>query len=248
MPDERILVVHDDPQERAVLAHALRQAGYAVVEADAVTGAQLLEREPFALLAGTSALYREARAQSLTDLRTGLPNVRYLQEHLPVMLAQAARSRRPLSLVFIDSDSLKQVNDRFGHDAGDRFVKEVADTIKGRSRGRGQGVRSSDVVVRYTSGDEFVVVMPDTTTRQAAVVAERLRTAVSRLPFVFGGEPMHCTISLGVATYPKDANSADELIRRADDAMYAAKRLGKDRVVTAAAAQPVGAPTSVLVG
>ncbi len=143
MASKRVLVVHDDPQERGALVHALRSAGYDVVEADTATGSEILERERFAILAGTPTLYREARAQSLTDLRTGLPNVRYLQEHLPIMIAQAARSRRPLSLVFIDSDSLKLVNDRFGHDAGDRFVKELADTIKGRMSATRQATNSS---------------------------------------------------------------------------------------------------------
>jgi diguanylate cyclase (GGDEF)-like protein len=143
------------------------------------------------------------------------------------MAAQARRLRRPLSLVFVDSDSLKQVNDRFGHAAGDRFVIELVETI----RHSPDGVRASDVVVRYTGGDEFIVLMPDTDTDQAQVVAERLRAAIDQ-PFHAEGETLPCSASLGVATYPDDAETAEDLIRCADRAMYEAKRRGKNRVVT----------------
>lgn len=186
------------------------------------------------LLAGQAAiaientrLYHRARTQSLTDSLTGLPNARFLRDHLDVMLAQARRGRRPFSLILLDSDSLKRVNDQFGHQAGDRLIQELAQTIKRR----GQGVRSSDIVVRY-AGDEFVVLMPDTDAAQAAVVGERLRIAVDHEPFRVGDLAYHCTISLGVATYPDDADSADALLRCADDAMYEAKHRGKNQVVT----------------
>ncbi len=200
-------------------------------------------------------LYHHTRAQSLTDPLTGLPNARFLHEHLPVMLAQAERSRRPLSLILLDSDSsetssgLKRVNDLHGHDIGDRLIIQLAEAIRGRCRGhddaagrllahrpaetrrgeRGRGVRSSDVLVRY-GGDEFVVLMPDTSTAQALAVAERLRHEVASQVFSVGGGTIRCTISLGIATFPDDALSADGLLRCADEAMYAAKRAGKNTI------------------
>jgi diguanylate cyclase (GGDEF)-like protein len=178
-------------------------------------------------------LYHRAKTQSLTDQLTGLPNARSLSDVLPRMLAQASRARRPFSLVLIDSDSaetssgLKSVNDRYGHEAGDQLIVQIARTIK-----RGEhGVRSSDMVVRYTGGDEFLVLMPDTDTEQAMTVAERLRSGVDQTAFDVAGHVVHCTISLGVATFPEDGSTPDDLIRAADQAMYEAKRLGKNRVV-----------------
>lgn len=195
-------------------------------------------------------LYRRARSLSLTDPQTGLPNARFLHDHLPMLVAQARRSGRPLSILFIDSDSLKTVNDRFGHEAGNRFVVELADTIRHGARahsgGAGEridGVRESDVVVRYTGGDEFIVMMPDTDTDQALIAGERVRTAVRVRPFHVAGQEVTRTVSIGVATFPDDAAGADELLSAADQAMYEAKRLGKDRVVTfrAMGAPPVSA-------
>jgi len=197
-------------------------------------------------------LYHHTRAQSLTDPLTGLPNARFLHEHLPVMLAQAERSRRPLSLILLDSDSsetssgLKRVNDLHGHDIGDRLIIQLAEAIRGRYHGHdaagerpeeaearrgalGRGVRSSDVLVRY-GGDEFVVLMPDTSTAQALRVAERLRHEVASQVFSIDSAAVHCTISLGIATFPDDARNADGLLRCADEAMYAAKRAGKNTI------------------
>jgi diguanylate cyclase (GGDEF)-like protein len=172
-------------------------------------------------------LYHRARSQSLTDPLTGLWNSRYLRDHLADMLEHAERTNRPLSLVVVDSDSLKQVNDRFGHLAGDRLVSEIASTLRGRDK----GVRLSDVVVRY-AGDEFVVLMPDTDKAQAGTLAERLRSEISSHPFRVGDESITCTISLGVATFPEDAETPDDLLRAADHAMYEAKRRGKNLAVT----------------
>lgn len=172
-------------------------------------------------------LYHRARAQSLTDSLTGLPNARFLRDHLPARLAEAKRGHRPFSLILLDSDSLKKVNDRLGHQAGDRLVIELAETLRGPDR----GVRSSDIVVRY-AGDEFVILMPDTGRQEAAVVAERLRAAIASLPFRMGDQEVQCTASLGVSTYPDDALTPDELLRSADRAMYEAKRQGKNRVTS----------------
>jgi diguanylate cyclase (GGDEF)-like protein len=171
-------------------------------------------------------LYHRARSQSLTDPLTGLWNSRYLRDHLANMLELAGRSGRSFSLMMIDSDSLKQVNDRFGHLAGDRLVSEMAGTLRGRDR----GVRASDIVVRY-GGDEFVVLMPDTDKPQAGAVAQRLHAEISGQLFRVGDEAITCTASVGVATFPEDAVTPDELLRAADHAMYDAKRRGKNRAV-----------------
>jgi diguanylate cyclase (GGDEF)-like protein len=187
-----------------------------------------------AVAIGNVRLYHRARTLSLTDAATGLPNARSLRDILPVMLALGRRSTQPLALAMLDSDSsatsdgLKTVNDLYGHEAGDSLVVQLARQISGGAT----GVRTSDVVARFTGGDEFVVVMPNTDDVQASIVAERLRAGIDRHRFVVAGHPVHCTVSIGVAAFPRDAETPEALIRFADRAMYEAKRRGKNQVVT----------------
>ncbi len=174
-----------------------------------------------AALAVTNArLFEQVRRQSLVDAPTGLFNARYLSLRLEDELARARRRGRPLAVAFIDSDSLKQVNDRFGHQRGDDLVREIAAQIR-------QAVRAEDLPIRY-AGDEFIVVMPDTSVEDAEAVMGRLRAAVAEAGRAFGG--IAATVSVGLAGYPDHAGTAEDLIRLADHAMYEAKAGGKNRV------------------
>jgi diguanylate cyclase (GGDEF)-like protein len=167
-------------------------------------------------------LHEDSRRQAMLDPITHLYNARYLRIRLEEELARARRRREPLSLLFLDSDSLKTVNDRYGHPHGDRLVRALAQMIR-------QHVRAEDIPVRYAGGDEFVVILPNTDWPEAAAIAERLCRQARKLPVGPRGEPIG-TVSVGVATYPTHARSAAELVERADQAMYVAKAAGKDCV------------------
>lgn len=167
-------------------------------------------------------LHAESQRQALMDPITHLYNARYLGLRLQEEVARADRRRDPLSLLFLDSDSLKIINDRYGHQHGDRLVRGLAQMIL-------QNIRTEDVPVRYAGGDEFIVILPNTHWHEAAEIADRLRNAARHLPVGPRGEPLG-TVSIGVATYPVHAMGADELVDRADQAMYAAKSAGKDCV------------------
>lgn len=171
-------------------------------------------------------LYQEARRLAVTDELTGLHNARYLEQRLEEEVARARRYGHRLSLLLMDSDSLKQVNDRYGHQEGNALLKAMAAAIK-------ESVRSTDIPCRY-AGDEFVVLMPQTDADDAAVVAERVRTAIESRGLVVDGQRVWVTASAGVATFPDHARDAEELVRKADKAMYEAKARGKNLVVRSA--------------
>nr|MBA3372891.1 GGDEF domain-containing protein [Euzebyaceae bacterium] len=162
-------------------------------------------------------LYEEVRFAAERDALTGLRNRRVFWRQLRQALEQATGDR-PVALAVIDIDDFKAVNDRHGHDVGDRTLVHVAGRLEG-------GVRETDSVFRI-GGEEFVILLPDTGSKGARAVLERIRTSVKRsrldLPAV--------TISAGVAVAPLDAATADELFNAADAALYRGKRAGKDRV------------------
>jgi diguanylate cyclase (GGDEF)-like protein len=170
-------------------------------------------------------LHQETQQLSITDGLTGVWNRRYLEMTLRKEIERAQRFGRPLSLLMLDIDRFKKVNDKHGHQRGDEVLIEVTKRMLGEIRG------NIDVVGRY-GGEEFVVLLPETPSGGARVVAEKIRTAIRDQPFVgVSAEPVAVTVSLGIATYPEDGASAEELIRRADEAMYRAKAEGRDRVV-----------------
>jgi diguanylate cyclase (GGDEF)-like protein len=182
-----------------------------------------------ASLAISAAAAHEAVSRlSVTDELTGLYNGRHFRARLHEEIERAKRGDRPLALLVIDSDSLKVVNDRFGHDAGNRHLVAIARAVQSH-------VRTSDVVARF-GGDEFLVLQPDATPETAAAVAERIRVAVAAATVTAAdGSRVTGTISIGVAGYPRSASDEDSLFRSADSALYDAKRHGKDRVFIAPA-------------
>ncbi len=161
---------------------------------------------------------------SITDGMTGVHNKRYLLELLDRDIGMAARLGNQLSLIMIDIDHFKKINDTYGHLAGDQALKELCRRIEPR-------LRSTDVLARY-GGEEFAVVLPATPREGALQVAETLRAVIEAQPFSHEGTQIPATISLGLATTdPQTPISVTDLIKRADDNLYEAKRSGRNRVV-----------------
>ena len=168
--------------------------------------------------------YEEARTLMARDALTGLYNRGYFDEVAPRQLAHANRAQHEMSLVLVDIDQLKTANDRYGHEAGDDLVKAVADEIR-------QMVRTSDVGCRY-GGDEFAVILTNATSGAARIFADRLAHNV-RVHAGAGTPPppwAPATVSIGIATYSADGTALRDLLRRADERLYASKDLGGDRV------------------
>lgn len=162
------------------------------------------------------------------DEKTGLANFREFQRRLSDEWRRSERYGAPLSLVFLDLDHFKQVNDRLGHLAGDRVLREFAMLVTG-------GARTSDLSARY-GGEEFAMVLPHTDGSMAMRVAERVLCAVREFVFCEDEAPTRLTVSAGVATYPTTlgVDSVEALIRAADRALYEAKDRGRDQVVEGA--------------
>ncbi|MEW6686564.1 MAG: sensor domain-containing diguanylate cyclase [Candidatus Edwardsbacteria bacterium] len=169
-------------------------------------------------------LYERLKFSANTDPLTKLFNRRYFQEHLQEEEKRANRYEHPFSLVMIDVDWFKNYNDSCGHSKGDYVLREIAKIMKHMTR-------HSDIVTRY-GGEEFVILLPETDKRGGIVVAEKIRRAVESQQFPKENcQPLKkLTISLGVATYPKDGREIKQLIDKADQALYQAKQEGKNRV------------------
>jgi diguanylate cyclase (GGDEF)-like protein len=163
---------------------------------------------------------------SNTDPLTLLYNRRYLMETLDREILRSVRKRAQLSIVMIDIDHFKKINDTYGHQNGDQVLVAVADTFR-------TSLRVYDIPARY-GGEEFVLSLPDTPHEDAVMVAERLRKTIETLEFSGELTGLKTTVSMGVATYPDNAtNSAPELIKAADEALYRAKNAGRNRVISA---------------
>ncbi len=162
---------------------------------------------------------------SNTDPLTQLFNRRYMMEVLDKEIQRTARKGSPLSLIIIDIDHFKKVNDLYGHQQGDVVLVNVSNLIK-------KHLRSYDVAARY-GGEEFVAVLPETPLEEAMAVAERVRVAIQQLSFSNKLMTLKITISLGVATFPMTGlDTIDDIIRTADEALYRAKSEGRNRVIT----------------
>jgi diguanylate cyclase (GGDEF)-like protein len=171
-------------------------------------------------------LYRRAEQLAITDDLTQVYNYRFLKMALRREVKRAARFSQRFSILMVDVDNLKKYNDRNGHLRGSEVLRQVAQVLT-------REARSIDLVAKY-GGDEFVVILPQTTREGACVLAERVKVSTESTAFPLA-EPGLITVSLGVATYPENGITAGELLESADIALYAAKQSGKNRVSLAAA-------------
>jgi two-component system cell cycle response regulator len=189
-----------------------------------------LKRVTDELRAQRAVLERQSRQDGLT----GLSNRRSLDESLLREVARCNRYGRPMSIVMMDIDRFKDLNDRYGHLAGDLVLREAAAVVRG-------AVRTQDIVARY-GGEEIAILMPETSMEYAAIVAERLRVALATTVFRFREHTLRVTASFGVVGTPSlPAQEADELLRLADRALYRAKAQGRNRV---SLARPDTGPTA----
>jgi len=182
--------------------------------------------EQLSLALANLRLRETLRNQSIRDALTGLFNRRYLEETLERELYRAARSQHPLGIIMLDLDHFKHFNDTFGHDAGDLVLRELGQLLQAHIRG-------SDIACRY-GGEEFTLILPEAPLETTRERAETLRIAVKRLVVQHRGQPLGAlSMSLGVAAFPEHGAAADGLLHMADQALYQAKREGRDRVVVA---------------
>jgi diguanylate cyclase (GGDEF)-like protein len=176
-------------------------------------------------------LHARVEAQALTDPLTGLWNRRYMAETLEREVARAQRFRHPISLIILDVDDFKKINDRDGHLQGDIVLERVADVVR-------DVTRSIDVAARY-GGDELALILVETDREGATVLAERLRERVgaTQIP-LREDETMGVTLSVGVSTIPDSAADLESLVDAADRALLRSKRAGKNQIRTAPVTRP----------
>jgi diguanylate cyclase (GGDEF)-like protein len=175
--------------------------------------------------------FERIRELTIVDDHTGLYNARHLHRVLDAEVTRSERYGRPFSLVFVDLDKFKAVNDTHGHQAGSAALREVGEVLRA-------GLRETDIATRY-GGDEYVILLPEADRAQAMMVAERLRVAVAGHAFLADRAlSVHLTASFGVATWPVDGRKAEELLGRADAAMYMVKGGSRDAVAHAGGADP----------
>jgi diguanylate cyclase (GGDEF)-like protein len=192
------------------LTDAKQRLGVAVSEQTALSLANLQLRETL-------------RLQALRDPMTGLFNRRFVEDWIDREVDRAEHAGETLGVMMADVDHFKEINDVYGHDAGDMLLKAIADAIRGSMRG-------GDVPCRY-GGEEFLILIANIDAATLAARAEQLRSSVARIRLEHRGEPLRMvTVSVGIAVYPHDGKSATEVLAAADAALYSAKRAGRDRV------------------
>jgi two-component system cell cycle response regulator len=172
---------------------------------------------------------QQSMEMAITDGLTSLYNRRYMESHLATLVEQAAGRGKPLTLLVLDIDYFKAINDTHGHDAGDDVLREFATRVK-------KSIRGIDLACRY-GGEEFVIVMPETVQAVAALVAERIRRRIAGEPFAIdsGAKAINVTLSIGLAALASNEDTGASILKRADQALYRAKRDGRNRVVADAA-------------
>ena len=230
----QLMLAPDEPQARTLISVPLRSSNritgvlnlYDKVGGGAFSAEDLDMIRTFASQAAVAVdnvlLHQEAQRLSITDGLTGLWNYRYFTMALTREVERAARFNRPMSLLMLDLDRFKLVNDTYGHQRGDSVLIEVAARVRG-------AIREVDVLARY-GGEELVLLLPETDAAGAAVIAERVCEAVRKEPFgVVGEEPVAVTISVGAAVHPANGANGAALVRAADEALYVAKDTGRDR-------------------
>jgi diguanylate cyclase (GGDEF)-like protein len=233
--DDPLLPAEPTPATLGVLALYDRVGGEDFDDADQHTV------RTFAGQAGVAVhnvrVHEEAQRLSLTDPLTGLWNYRYLRESLRREVERASRFGRMLAVLVLDLDHFKEVNDTYGHAAGDAVLGEFARRIR-------IGLREVDVAFRQ-GGEEFVVLLPETDAYGGAIVAERLGAVVRDRPIAIEGRgAIPITVSIGVAVFPEHGADAQRVLQAADDALYAAKKAGRDtyRLADPAVGVPTGGP------
>jgi diguanylate cyclase (GGDEF)-like protein len=159
---------------------------------------------------------------SQTDDLTGLLNMRAFNLVLEQEIARVTRHAQPFTIIMVDVDDLKTVNDQHGHTAGSRLIRIIAQSIR-------DCIRSSDVLARY-GGDEFVILMSHTSTEHARIAAERIRAAIRNTSFDKNGVPVSSTVSVGIASFPECVEDAADVLDKADIALYQSKQGGRNRV------------------
>ncbi|MBI5050914.1 MAG: GGDEF domain-containing protein, partial [Nitrospirae bacterium] len=176
-----------------------------------------------AALSMTNArLHKEVEKLALTDGLTGLYNHKHFYERLSEEFQRIERFPHPLSVILMDIDHFKKINDAYGHPVGDIILSNLAGILR-------KTLRGIDIIARY-GGEEFAAVLLNTESRRAKKIAERIRAKVEDSPFFAGEKRLSVTLSIGVATYPHDASTKEELISRADEALYHAKDKGRNQV------------------
>jgi diguanylate cyclase (GGDEF)-like protein/PAS domain S-box-containing protein len=190
-----------------------------------------------ALSLASLRLRETLRDQSIRDALTGLFNRRFMQESLERETIRARRKNHPLSLLFLDIDHFKRFNDTFGHDAGDFVLQSIAELLRSFFRG-------DDVACRC-GGEEFAVILPESSSRNAALRADELRAGVKALKLQYKDTRLGpISISVGVAAFPEQCATPDELLKVADQCLYQSKTLGRDRVTVATAAGQLAASSN----
>jgi two-component system cell cycle response regulator len=171
----------------------------------------------------------ETVEMAMLDPLTALHNRRYMMSHLETLLQEAAMRDKQVSVLMLDVDYFKVVNDTHGHDVGDAVLREFADRVQ-------RNIRGIDLACRL-GGEEFVVVMPDTDLAKAYLIGERLRQCIAATPFYLGerASALKLTASVGVAAIEQPSDTPSRILKRADQALYCAKRDGRNRVVADAA-------------
>lgn len=197
---------------------------------------------PITLTAQRALLLGQLETEAQTDPKTSLTRVDWWRRRTEQMLRTSRNQHEPMAVLLIDIDHFKQVNDRHGHLVGDEALRAVATILR-------SAIRAKDVIGRF-GGEEFVIALPDTGLDEATVTADRLRNAVANSPLAamcagvlddpdLDPDTFHLTVSIGVAVYPTDGTTVDDLLLRADRAMYAAKDAGRNRVRLAADTVPL---------
>lgn len=213
--EERIRTHGLSPEQTFLVAHNLSNIMNAVSNAIATEYVSLHRRRE-------AEQRRRERELLVRDPTTGIYNMRHFNQVLDREIDRSNRHKRPLGLLMIDCDDLKPINDTYGHVHGDRLIMKIVRMLK-------RGLRKYDVLARY-GGDEFIVLLPETDKGTAAIIADRLRQGAEDLVFTVGLNPIPISVSIGVAAAPDDTEDASELTLFADNAMYAAKRAGKNQI------------------
>ena len=209
--------------EKVGVIEVLNKTGGAFTEDDQAFVHELAR--PLAVAVRTFHMFEDAERLTITDDLTKLYNYRYLMQYLDAEVRRCLRYKKKVSLLFIDIDGFKRINDTFGHLVGSQALAEMGQVFQ-------KILRETDVVGRY-GGDEFVIVLPETPLNGAMVIAERIRRKVEDYEFMAQNVCIRLTVSLGVANCPKHTLTAEGLIKKADAAMYRAKELSKNSIKVA---------------